>query len=90
MTFDNHILALDMKTGNEVWNQKFAEAKDGYYATGAPIVANGVLISGVAGGESHDARIPGRVGSRDRQQILAAVHDPGAGRNRVRDLASKQ
>ena len=25
--------------------------KDGYYATGAPIVANGVLISGMAGGE---------------------------------------
>ncbi|HEY7173028.1 MAG TPA: PQQ-dependent dehydrogenase, methanol/ethanol family [Vicinamibacterales bacterium] len=52
VTFDNHILALDMKTGKELWNQKFAEAKDGYYATGAPIVANGVLISGMAGGES--------------------------------------
>src|SRR5262249_42027879 len=52
VTFDNHILALDMKTGKELWNQKFAEAKEGYYATGAPIVANGVLISGMAGGES--------------------------------------
>ena len=41
-----------MKTGEELWNQKFADAKDGYYATSAPIVANGVLISGVAGGES--------------------------------------
>jgi len=35
----------------EVWNQKFADKKEGYYATGAPIVANGVLISGMAGGE---------------------------------------
>jgi alcohol dehydrogenase (cytochrome c) len=52
VTVDNHVLALDMKTGEQVWNQKFAEAKDGYYATSAPIVANGVLISGVAGGES--------------------------------------
>jgi alcohol dehydrogenase (cytochrome c) len=25
--------------------------KDGYYATGGPIIANGVLISGVSGGE---------------------------------------
>jgi alcohol dehydrogenase (cytochrome c) len=52
VTVDNHVLALDMKTGEQLWNQKFADAKDGYYATSAPIVANGVLISGVAGGES--------------------------------------
>ena len=52
VTVDNHVLALDMATGKEIWNQKFADAKDGYYSTSAPIVANGVLISGVAGGES--------------------------------------
>jgi len=52
VTIDNHLVALDMKTGKEIWNQKFAEAKDGYYSTSAPIVANGVLISGMAGGES--------------------------------------
>ena len=52
VTIDNHVLALDMKTGTQVWNQKFADAKEGYYSTSAPIVANGVLISGMAGGES--------------------------------------
>jgi alcohol dehydrogenase (cytochrome c) len=52
VTIDNHILALDLKTGKEVWSQKFADSKEGYYATGGPIVANGVLISGVSGGES--------------------------------------
>jgi alcohol dehydrogenase (cytochrome c) len=52
ITNDNHVLALDMKSGQEVWNQQFADSKAGYYATGAPIVANGVLISGMAGGES--------------------------------------
>jgi len=52
VTIDNHLLALDMKTGEQLWNQKFADYRDGYYATAAPIVANGVLISGVAGGES--------------------------------------
>jgi len=52
VTIDNHLLALDMKTGEELWNQKFADLHDGYYATAQPIVANGVLISGVAGGES--------------------------------------
>jgi len=52
VTIDNHVLALDLKTGKQLWNQKFAEAKEGYYATSAPIVAGGVLISGMAGGES--------------------------------------
>src|SRR6202045_127101 len=52
VTVDNHVVALDMKTGKEVWKQKFAEAKEGYYATGGPILANGVLISGMSGGES--------------------------------------
>ena len=52
VTVDNYVLALDMKTGKELWHQKFADAKEGYYATSAPIVANGVLISGMAGGES--------------------------------------
>jgi len=52
VTIDNHVLALDMKTGKQLWNQKFADSADGYYATGGPIIANGVLISGVSGGES--------------------------------------
>src|SRR5579872_1531757 len=52
VTIDNHLLALQMKTGEELWNQKFADLRDGFYATGGPIVANGVVISGVAGGES--------------------------------------
>src|SRR5712691_4767552 len=51
VTYDNHLVALDMKTGAEVWNQKFADKKDGYYSSGAPIVANGVVISGMSGGE---------------------------------------
>ncbi|HTR38157.1 MAG TPA: PQQ-dependent dehydrogenase, methanol/ethanol family [Bryobacteraceae bacterium] len=52
VTIDNHILALDMKTGKELWNRKYADLHDGYYSTGGPIVANGVLISGEGGGES--------------------------------------
>jgi len=52
VTIDNHVLALDLKTGKEIWNQKFADSAEGYYATGGPIVANGVLISGESGGES--------------------------------------
>src|SRR5262249_1112915 len=49
ITIDNHLLALDMKTGKVLWNQPFADFKEGYTATGAPIVANRVVISGMPG-----------------------------------------
>ena len=52
VTLDNHVLALDMGTGEELWKQKFADSAEGYYATGAPVLAGGVLISGMSGGES--------------------------------------
>jgi alcohol dehydrogenase (cytochrome c) len=52
VSVDNYLIALDMKTGKEIWKQKFADWREGYYATSAPIIANGILISGMAGGES--------------------------------------
>src|SRR5712691_4183228 len=52
VTVDNYLVALELKTGRVVWTQKFADWKEGYYASGAPIIANGVLISGMSGGES--------------------------------------
>jgi alcohol dehydrogenase (cytochrome c) len=51
VTIDNHLLAVDQKTGKVVSDQVFADFREGYTATGAPIVAGGVLISGMAGGE---------------------------------------
>jgi len=90
VTIDNHIVALDMETGKELWNQKFADSAEGYYATGGPIVANGVLISGVSGGRIHDARLSGRLGSRDRKETVAQIHDSGAWRTRFRNMAQKQ
>src|SRR5262245_65547704 len=40
-----------MKTGKQVWKSKFAEFKEGYKGVVAPLVANGVLITGTTGGE---------------------------------------
>ena len=50
-TIDAHVMALDMKTGKELWKTKFGEWKESYGGIVAPIVANGVLISGMAGGD---------------------------------------
>ncbi|HEY0674986.1 MAG TPA: PQQ-dependent dehydrogenase, methanol/ethanol family, partial [Immundisolibacter sp.] len=50
-TLDNRVLALDLKTGKEVWSVQAADWQDGYTMTGAPLVADGVVIAGVAGGD---------------------------------------
>jgi alcohol dehydrogenase (cytochrome c) len=48
---DGHVVALDMKTGKELWKTKFGEWKESYGGIVQPTIANGVLISGMAGGD---------------------------------------
>src|SRR6266853_961727 len=50
-TLDAHVIALDAKDGKEVWKSKAAEWKDGFSLTVAPLIANGVLITGIPGAE---------------------------------------
>ncbi len=50
-SIDAHILALDMKTGKQLWKTKMAEWKESYGGIVAPTVANGVVIIGIAGGD---------------------------------------
>ena len=73
-----------MKTGKQVWNQKFADASEGYYATSAPIVANGVLISGMAGGESTTRGFLDGWDPETGRKLWRTLHDSGARANPVR------
>jgi alcohol dehydrogenase (cytochrome c) len=45
------LVALDARTGREVWATKVAENKEGYYMSMAPLAANGKVMAGVSGGE---------------------------------------
>jgi alcohol dehydrogenase (cytochrome c) len=45
------LVALDARTGSEVWTTKVADNSQGYYMTMAPLVANGRVMVGVSGGE---------------------------------------
>jgi alcohol dehydrogenase (cytochrome c) len=45
------LVALDARTGREVWTTPVADNKSGYYTTLAPLVANGVVMLGASGGE---------------------------------------
>jgi alcohol dehydrogenase (cytochrome c) len=50
-SLDDNVYAYDAKTGKQLWSQKVIDYKLGYAMTGAPLVAGGVLITGIAGGE---------------------------------------
>ena len=48
-TPDTTVVALDARTGRLVWETRKADSKEGYRQTSGPIVAGGVVISGIGG-----------------------------------------
>jgi alcohol dehydrogenase (cytochrome c) len=48
---DARMIAIDAKTGKELWNTQIADYKQQYAMTVAPIVVKDKVIAGVAGGE---------------------------------------
>jgi alcohol dehydrogenase (cytochrome c) len=48
---DAHLIAIDAKTGTQIWDTKVAETTSGYTMTIAPMVVHDKVIIGVAGGE---------------------------------------
>ena len=45
------LVALDAKTGKEVWTTRVAENASGYYMSLAPLVADGKVLVGTSGGD---------------------------------------
>ena len=50
-TLDARIVALDLKTGDVVWRDKIADYKAGYSYTAAPLIVDGLVVTGNSGGE---------------------------------------
>ncbi len=50
-TLDAHMIALDARTGKELWNVAAADPKEKYSFTHAPLVIKDKVIEGTAGGE---------------------------------------
>jgi alcohol dehydrogenase (cytochrome c) len=50
-TLDAFVIALDAKTGKELWRKNAIDFKTGYSMTVAPLVADGVVITGISGAE---------------------------------------
>jgi alcohol dehydrogenase (cytochrome c) len=64
---DAVLVALNARTGEQVWTAKVAENRNGYYMTLAPLVAGGKVMVGASGGE---------LGVRG----FVAAYDPETGR----------
>src|SRR5262245_51612509 len=48
---DASVVALDMKTGKLVWKTPIEQYQNGYSITGAPLYYDGIVYSGISGGE---------------------------------------
>jgi alcohol dehydrogenase (cytochrome c) len=51
-TIDDHLIALDAKSGVVRWNSLIADRAEGYAITQAPLAINGKIVVGVGGGEA--------------------------------------
>jgi alcohol dehydrogenase (cytochrome c) len=81
-TLDAYVVALDQKTGKQLWKSKAADWTEGYSMTVAPLVANGVLLTGISGAEFGirgfiDAWDPDTGRHLWRRYTTAAPGDPG-------------
>jgi alcohol dehydrogenase (cytochrome c) len=82
-TLDAHVIALDSKTGKEVWRAKSGDPNEGYSMTVAPLIVDGVVIVGVSGAEfgvrgyleGYDALTGERLW---RRHTVPAPGEPGA------------
>ena len=50
-TLDAYVIALDAQTGKELWRKNAIDFKTGYSMTVAPLVADGVVLTGISGAE---------------------------------------
>jgi alcohol dehydrogenase (cytochrome c) len=50
-TLDGHVIALDPRTGNLVWDAKAADSTAAYTFTVAPLIVKNEVIVGISGGE---------------------------------------
>jgi alcohol dehydrogenase (cytochrome c) len=63
-TDDGRLLALDAATGRELWTNVIGDATIGEYVAAAPVAWNGLVITGISGGEFG---IRGRILAYDAQ-----------------------
>jgi alcohol dehydrogenase (cytochrome c) len=68
-TYDAALVALDARTGRQLWRTVKADYRKGFTHTAGPIIADGVVVSGINGCERFKP-----------EGCFITGHDPGTGR----------
>ena len=68
-TADAHLIALDTRTGDVVWDHVVADHKLGYRYTSGAIVVRGKIVAGITGCERYKNEV-----------CFVSAHDPATGR----------
>ena len=89
-TADCYLVALDARTGEEVWEREVEDYTTGYYMTLAPLVAEGKVMVGVSGGEFGIRGFVAAFDAMTGEAGLEDLHDPCSGRARQRNLGRRQ
>jgi alcohol dehydrogenase (cytochrome c) len=50
-SLEGYLVAIDASNGSVIWQTEVASPSDGFTMTGAPLIVNGSVVVGVAGGE---------------------------------------
>ncbi|HXO44521.1 MAG TPA: PQQ-dependent dehydrogenase, methanol/ethanol family, partial [Candidatus Cybelea sp.] len=83
-TIDDHLIALDAKSGVVRWNSLIADKAEGYAITQAPLAINGKIVVGVGGGEAGAHGFLSCFDSKDGKllwrtyTVARSASDPGA------------
>ncbi len=84
-TLDGRLIALDAKTGKQVWSTKSTPDERRYSITGAPRIANGKVLHRLGRWRVRRAWIYRRLRRRNRQAAMAVLDRSGRSRERLRE-----
>ena len=74
-TVGTHLVAIDAKSGHQLWDVPVADYSAGYSLTEAPLIVKDKVVIGVAGGEGY-AGVCGRLFGRKRTGNVEAQRFP--------------
>jgi len=73
---DANVVALDIRTGREVWKTRSRNGATAYSITSAPLYYDGIVYSGISGGELGNPRPPDRARRQNRQESVRTIRYP--------------
>ena len=88
-TLDSHLVALNAKSGNVIFDVEVVDYKKGFSITHAPLALDGKIIVGVTAGECALTGFLDAYDAGHGQASLAHVFDRATGRSEPRELGRK-